>query len=97
MEMSAMMAVLKLYRVRQDTLSSVLEEAGKPMAAQRKFRLRARKYRHREEACGQSQLEVDEIWGIANYRLQQWGQAAHERDELHNQLMNLTIERDEVV
>ena len=67
------------------------------MAAQRKFRLRARKYRHRAEACGQAQLEVDEIWGIANYRLQQWGQAARERDELHNQLMNLTIERDEAV
>ena len=31
--MSAMMAVLKLCRVRQDTLSSVLEEAGKAMAA----------------------------------------------------------------
>ena len=35
--------------------------------------------------------------GIANYRLQQWGQATHKRDELHNQLMNLTIERDEAV
>ena len=31
--MSAMMAILKLCRVRQDTLSSVLEEAGKAMAA----------------------------------------------------------------
>ena len=31
--MSAMMAVLKLCRVRQDTLSSVLEEAGKVMVA----------------------------------------------------------------
>ena len=30
-----------------------------------------------------------------NYRLQQWGQTAHERDKLHDQLMNLTIERDE--
>ena len=69
-EMSAMMAVLKLCRVRQDTLSIVLEEAGKAMAAQRKFRLRARKYCHRAEACGQAQLEVDEIWGIANYCLQ---------------------------
>ena len=67
--MSAMMAVLKLCRVRQDTLSSVLEEAGKAMAAQHKFRLRARKYCHRVEACGQAQLEVDEIRGIANYRL----------------------------
>ena len=67
------------------------------MVAHRKFRLRARKYHHRAEACGQAQLEVDEIRGIANYRLQQWGQAARERDELHNQLMNLTIERDEVV
>jgi hypothetical protein len=36
-----MMAVLKLCRVRQDTLYSVLEEAGKAMVAQRKFRLRA--------------------------------------------------------
>ena len=97
MGMSAMMAVLKLCRVRLDTLSSVLEEASKAIAAQRKFRLRAHKYRRRAEACGQAQLEVDEIWGIANYRLQQWGQAARERDELHNQLMNLTIERDEAV
>ena len=64
-----MMAVLKLCRVRQDTLSSVLEEAGKAMAAQRKFRLRANKYHRRVEACGQAQLELDEIWGIANYRL----------------------------
>ena len=31
--MSAMMAVLKLCRVRQDTLSSVLEEASKAMIA----------------------------------------------------------------
>jgi len=95
--MSAMMAVLKLCRVRQDTLSSVLEEASKAMTAQHKFRLRACKYRRRAEACGHAQLEVDEIQGIANYRLQQWGQAACERDELHNQLMNLTIERDEAV
>ena len=50
--MSAMMVVLKLCRVRQDTLSSVLEEAGKAMAAQHKFRLRARKYHHRADACG---------------------------------------------
>jgi len=75
----------------------VLEEAGKAMAAQHKFRLCARKYRCRAEACGRAQLEVDEIRGIVNYRLQQWGQTARERDELHNQLMNLTIERDEVV
>ena len=91
--MSAMMVVLKLCRVRQDTLSSVLEEAGKAMAAQHKFRLRAHKYRRRADACGRAQREVDEIRGIANYRLQQWGQTARERDELHNQLMNLTIER----
>jgi hypothetical protein len=52
------------------------------MAAQRKFRLRARKYHRRVEASGQAQLEVDEIWGIANYRLQQWGQATRERDKL---------------
>ena len=56
-----MMTVLKLYRVRQDTLSRVLEEAGKAMVAQRKFRLRAHKYRCGVEACGQAQLEVDEI------------------------------------
>ena len=67
--MSAMMAVLKLCRVRQDTLSSVLEEVGKAMEAHHKFRLHARKYRRRAEACGRAQLEVDEIWGIANYRL----------------------------
>ena len=67
--MSAMMAVLKLCRVRQDTLSSVLEEASKPMAAQHKFRLRACKYRRRADACGRAQQEVDEIQGIANYRL----------------------------
>jgi hypothetical protein len=64
-ELSAMMVVLKLCRVRQDTLSSVLEEDGKAMVAQRKFRLRAQKYRRRVVARGQ-----------------QWGQAAHERDEL---------------
>jgi hypothetical protein len=55
------------------------------MAAQRKFRLHARKYSCRAEARGQAQLEVDEIQGIANYRLQQWGQAARERDELEEQ------------
>ena len=82
--MSAMMAVLKLCRVRQDTLSSVLEEAGKAMVAQHKFRLHAHKYHRRAEACGRAQLEVDEIQGIANYRLQQWGQTSRERDELHN-------------
>ena len=65
------------------------------MAAQHKFRLRARKYRRRADACGRAQQEVDEIRGLANYRLQQWGQTMRERDELHNQLMNLTIERDE--
>ena len=42
-----------------------------------------------------SQHEVEEIHGIPNYRLQQCGQTARERDELHNQLMNLTIESDE--
>ena len=93
--MSALMAVLKLCRVRQNTLSSALDEAGKAMEAQHKFRLRARKYRRRANACGRAQQEVDEIHGIANYRLQQWGQTARERDKLHNQLMNLTIERDE--
>ena len=65
------------------------------MEAQHKFRLRARKYHHKANACGRAQQEVDEIRGIANYRLQQWGQTARERDELHNQLMNLTIESDE--
>ena len=74
--MSAMMAVLKLCRVRQDTLSSVLEEAGKAMVAQHKFRLRARKYHRRANACGGAQQEVEEIRGIANYRLQQWGQTS---------------------
>ena len=59
--MSAMMAVLKLCQIRQDTLSSVLEEASKTMAAQHKFRLRAHKYHRRAEACGQAQLEVEEI------------------------------------
>ena len=82
--MSAMMAILKLCRVRKDTLSSVLEEAGKAMAAQHKFRLRAHKYRRRVDACGRAQQEVDEIRGIANYCLQQWGQTACERDKLHN-------------
>ena len=53
--MSVMMAVLKLCRVRQDTLSSVLEEASKAMAAQHKFRLRACKYRRRVDACGRAQ------------------------------------------
>ena len=56
-----MMAVLKLCQVRQDTLSRVLEEASKAMVAQRKFRLHARKYHLRADACGQAQLEVDEI------------------------------------
>ena len=93
--MSAMMVILKLCRVRQDTLSSVLDEAGKAMAAQHKFRLRALKYRRRADACGRAQQEVEEIRGITNYHLQQWGQTACERDELHNQLMNLTIVRDE--
>jgi hypothetical protein len=69
-EVSAMIAVLKLCRVRQDNLSSVLEVAGKAMAAQHKFRLRAHKYHRRAEVSGQAQLEVDEIQGIANYRLQ---------------------------
>jgi len=68
--MSAMMAILKLCRVRQDTLSSVLDEAGKATAAQHKFRLRAHIYRRRADACGRAQQEVDEIRGIANYRLQ---------------------------
>ena len=65
------------------------------MEAQHKFRLRAYNYRRRADACGRAQQEVEEIHGIANYRLQQWGQTARERDELHNQLMNLTIEIDE--
>ena len=65
------------------------------MEAQHRFRLRARKYHRRADACGRDQQEVEEIRGIANYRLQQWGQTACERDELHNQLMNLTIKRDE--
>ena len=90
-----MMAVLKLCRVRQNTLSSALDEAGKAMAAQHKFWLHAHQYCHRVDACGRAQQEVEEIRGIANYRLQQWGQTARERDELHNQLMNLTIDRDE--
>jgi hypothetical protein len=41
--------------------------------------------------------EFKESRGIANYRLQQWGQVAREIDELHDQLMNLTIERNEAV
>ena len=59
--MSAMMAVLKLCRVRQNTLSSALDEASKAMEAQHRFRLRAHKYRHRADACGRAQQEVDEI------------------------------------
>jgi hypothetical protein len=92
-----MMAILKLCQVRQDTLSSVLEEAGKAMAARHKFRLRAHKYCHREKACGQAQLQVDDIRGITNYRLQQWGQAARERDELEEQLEQVARHRDVAV
>jgi hypothetical protein len=92
-----MMAILKLCQVRQDTLSSVLEEAGKVMVAQHKFMLCAHKYRHRAKECGQAQLEVDDIRGITNYRLQQWGQAARERDELEEQLEQVTRHRDVAV
>jgi hypothetical protein len=34
-----------------------------------------------------SQQEVEEIRGIANYRLQQWGQTARERDEAAQELI----------
>ena len=64
-----MMAVLKVCRVRQNTLSSALDEASKAMAAQYKFKLRARKYHRRADACGRAQQEVEEICGIANYLL----------------------------
>jgi hypothetical protein len=40
---------------------------------------------------------LDEIQGITNYRLQQWGQAAYERDELEEQLEQVTFHRDVAV
>jgi transposase len=94
MAMGAMMAVLKVDRDCQYTLSRVIDEAQRALAAQCKTRKRAHKLAKELAVVRQ---EFEESRGIVNYRLQQWGQVAHERDELHDQLMNLTIDRDEAV
>jgi hypothetical protein len=43
-----------------------------------------------------AQREFEDSRDIANYRLQQWGQAACEKDEMHDQMMQLAHERDEL-
>jgi hypothetical protein len=72
----------------------VIDEAQRALADQCKSRKRACNLAKELAVVHQ---EFEESRGIANYRLQQWGQVARERDELYDQLMNLTIERDEAV
>ena len=81
MAMSAMMAVLKVNRDCQYTLSRVIDEAQRAKAAQRKHRKRACKS---ARALAVARQEFEESRDIANYCLQQWGQVARERDELHD-------------
>ena len=66
------MAVLKLARDRQDTLSSVITEAQNAMAAQRKFRLQARKYRKEAKALALAQRDARDFQEIAKFRLGRW-------------------------
>jgi hypothetical protein len=94
MAMSAMMAVLKVNHDCQYTLSRVIDEAHRAKAAQHKYKKLARKL---ARALAMTRQEFEESKEIANYCLQQWGQVARERDALHDQLMNLTIEQDEAV
>jgi hypothetical protein len=93
MDMSALMVVLKVDCDCQYTLSRVIDEAQRALSAQHKSRKRARKL---AKELAMARWEYEDNMGLSNCRLQQWGQAAPERDELHDRLMNLTIERDEL-
>jgi hypothetical protein len=95
--MSAMMAVLKLAKDRQDTYSSIMTKAHQAIDDKHKFQRRARKYRKQAKELGQAQKYADDCLHIADFRLDRWQQVVRKRNESNAQLMQKTRERDHLL
>jgi len=92
--MSAMLAVLKLYYVRQDTYIKAMLVLQQAQAGQRKLRKCVRKHR---KAFSDAQAEIQNYHTALQARCNQVENAVRERNEAQARMMQMTRERDDAM
>jgi len=92
--MSAMMAVFKLYYVRQDTYIEAMLALQQAQVGQRKLRKRVRKHR---KAFSDAQAEIQNYPTALHARHNQVENAVRERNEAQARMMQMTRERDDAM
>ena len=73
------MALLKLFRHREDTYAQVMVAVRRAQEMQQKAEKRARKFRKQARLLEQAQKDRNDWEDIAEYRRQQWVKATRER------------------
>jgi len=92
--MSAMLAVLKLYYICQDTYVEAMLAPQQAQIGQRKLRKRVRKHR---KAFSDAQAEIQNYHTALQVRHNQVENAVRERNEAQARMMQMTRERDVVM
>jgi len=92
--MSAMLAVLKLYYVCQDTYVETMLALQQAQVGQRKLRKRVRKHR---KAFSDAQAEIQNYHTALQARRNQVENAVKERNEAQARMMQMTRERDDAM
>jgi len=92
--MSAMLAVLKLYYVHQDTYIEAMLALQQAQVGQRKQRKRVRKHR---KAFSDAQAEIQNYHTTLQARRNQVENAVRECNEAQARMMQMTRERDEAM
>ena len=92
--MSAMMAILKMFHDRQSTYVSVLTTLQQIQNERRKWKKRARKY---GKELRVAQHEIGGFMDALETCRQQFVSIVRERDANHDQIMQLTHERDDAM
>jgi len=92
--MSAMLAVLKMYYVRQDTYIEAMLALQQAQSGQRKLRKRVCKHR---KAFSDAQAEIQNYHTALQARRNQVENAVRERNEAQAHMMQMTRERDDVM
>jgi len=92
--MSAMLAVLKLYYVRQDTYVKAMLALQQAQIGQRKLCKRVRKH---HKAFSDAQAEIQNYHTALQARRNQVENAVRERNEAQARMIEMTRERDEAM
>jgi len=92
--MSAMLAVLKLYYVGQDTYVEAMLVLQQAQAGQRKLCKRVRKHR---KAFSDAQAEIQNYHTALQARCNHVKNAVRERNEAQAHMMQMTRERDDAM